>query len=192
MFGFRTTALIMGLSLGTAPLINVKNADAGSSHRGDRGHHNTRSYDGGRGGYYAGPRRSSYYSGRHWQPKYRAHHTRHHRHGIGKTGAAILGIGAGLLVANAIDKKARRIEERNYRMQTPYPAPVVYAQTLNAPPSAPQRNAAHGVETPCLQTREYQTTITVGGAQHPAYGTACLMPDGSWQMGQATPEPTFD
>lgn len=35
----------------------------------------------------------------------------------------------------------------------------------------------------CLQTREYQTTIEVGGQVVPAYGQACLQPDGSWKHG---------
>lgn len=35
-------------------------------------------------------------------------------------------------------------------------------------------------------TREYTTTITVGGQQVPAYGTACRQPDGSWRLGPAT------
>lgn len=30
--------------------------------------------------------------------------------------------------------------------------------------------------------REYQQTITVGGEQHQAYGTACRQPDGSWKI----------
>jgi hypothetical protein len=33
----------------------------------------------------------------------------------------------------------------------------------------------------CLQAREYQTTVVVGGKNVPAYGTACLQPDGSWK-----------
>ena len=33
----------------------------------------------------------------------------------------------------------------------------------------------------CLQEREYQTTVVVGGKNVPAYGTACLQPDGSWK-----------
>ena len=32
----------------------------------------------------------------------------------------------------------------------------------------------------CLQVREYQTEIVVGGRTVPAYGDACLQPDGSW------------
>ena len=30
--------------------------------------------------------------------------------------------------------------------------------------------------------REYQTTVTVGGRTESAFGTACLQPDGSWQL----------
>jgi surface antigen len=30
--------------------------------------------------------------------------------------------------------------------------------------------------------REYRQTITVGGEQHQAYGTACREPDGSWKI----------
>jgi hypothetical protein len=30
--------------------------------------------------------------------------------------------------------------------------------------------------------REYQQTVTVGNRQEQAYGTACLRPDGAWQM----------
>jgi hypothetical protein len=37
----------------------------------------------------------------------------------------------------------------------------------------------------CLQEREYQTKVIVGGRQVDAYGTACLQPDGSWLRGPA-------
>ncbi len=35
----------------------------------------------------------------------------------------------------------------------------------------------------CLQSREYTTTISVGGKDVDAYGQACLQPDGSWKFG---------
>jgi len=38
----------------------------------------------------------------------------------------------------------------------------------------------------CLQEREYQTTVIVGGREVDAYGTACLQPDGSWTRRPAT------
>ena len=37
----------------------------------------------------------------------------------------------------------------------------------------------------CLQEREYQTTVIVGGRPVDAYGTACLQPDGSWTRSPA-------
>ena len=43
----------------------------------------------------------------------------------------------------------------------------------------------------CLQTREYQTTIEVGGQVVPAYGQACLQPDGSWKHGSPVAAPSF-
>lgn len=30
--------------------------------------------------------------------------------------------------------------------------------------------------------REYQQTVTIGGQEHQAYGTACRQPDGSWKI----------
>jgi hypothetical protein len=35
----------------------------------------------------------------------------------------------------------------------------------------------------CLQQREYQNKVIVGGRTVDAYGTACLQPDGSWRYG---------
>jgi len=43
----------------------------------------------------------------------------------------------------------------------------------------------------CLQTREYQTQVKVGGRFVDAYGTACLQPDGSWRYGSATMVPGY-
>jgi len=37
----------------------------------------------------------------------------------------------------------------------------------------------------CLQEREYQTTVIVGGRAVDAYGAACLQPDGSWTRSPA-------
>ena len=69
---------------------------------------------------------------------------------------------------------------RGYATDHAYlPAPAPYARsrtvtTYTVPaPQAP---------TSCLQTREYQTEITIGDEVVPAYGTACLQADGSWQV----------
>ena len=40
-------------------------------------------------------------------------------------------------------------------------------------------------DSSCLQEREYQTKVIVGGRSVDAYGTACLQPDGSWSRGPA-------
>ncbi len=41
----------------------------------------------------------------------------------------------------------------------------------------------------CLQTREYQTRITVGGRSREAYGTACLTSGGQWLQGPPMIDP---
>lgn len=48
-----------------------------------------------------------------------------------------------------------------------------------------------GYNSSCLQTREFQTYIEVGGRTVPAYGQACLQPDGSWKHGEAIAAPSF-
>ncbi len=35
----------------------------------------------------------------------------------------------------------------------------------------------------CVQTREYQTRVTVGGRNRDAYGTSCLLRNGQWLQG---------
>lgn len=58
------------------------------------------------------------------------------------------------------------------------------------PQSHTQRNAQtatyEGVSnSSCLQEREYQTKVIVGGRTVDAYGSACLQPDGSWKRSPA-------
>lgn len=52
-----------------------------------------------------------------------------------------------------------------------------YQQSSYAPPPPPVDS--------CLQEREYQTRINIDGRSVPAYGTACLQPDGTWRRGPA-------
>jgi hypothetical protein len=53
-----------------------------------------------------------------------------------------------------------------------------------------QRNSTQFSSNECLETREYQTRITVGGRNREAYGTSCLMRSGQWVQGppQLVPE----
>lgn len=67
-------------------------------------------------------------------------------------------------------------------------APVVYY-----PPASPVSRQGYtttpyqydGGEGGCLQEREYQNKVIIGGKAVDAYGTACLQPDGSWRYGPA-------
>ena len=58
------------------------------------------------------------------------------------------------------------------------PAPVA----VPYPYVAPQPATRVPAESDCLQTREYQTEITIDEQVLPAYGTACLQADGSWRI----------
>ncbi len=68
----------------------------------------------------------------------------------------------------------------NSRNAERYPPPADYRRPLYPP--APGR---YGPAESCLQEREYQMTVIVGGKEAQAYGTACLQPDGSWYRGPA-------
>jgi hypothetical protein len=129
-----------------------------------------------------------------------SHHNRHyygrHHHGEGLAAAIILGA----LIGMAVDKQA----SANYY----YPAPprvvyrtppprVVYGRPTPAYPAPPPAvvsqapTVASITPSACVMTREYQTTVTIGGKPRKAYGTACLRPDGSWLQGPAKLVPQF-
>lgn len=62
------------------------------------------------------------------------------------------------------------------------PPPVIYAPApqggqISAVPASPVFQTASG-----QYCREYQAGITVAGAPQRSYGTACLMPDGTWRV----------
>jgi hypothetical protein len=61
-----------------------------------------------------------------------------------------------------------------------YPGPRYAPQSL--PQSVPAAATFYRKpDASCLQVREYQTEVVIGGKTVPAYGDACLQPDGSWQ-----------
>ena len=86
---------------------------------------------------------------------------------IGLLGGGILGYGL-----NAY-QHSKTADQGNSTQVTSEPPPQ-YANTAPA--------------NTCLQQREYNTKIMVGGKQVNGYGTACLQPDGSWRYGAAQPE----
>jgi hypothetical protein len=65
---------------------------------------------------------------------------------------------------------------RAYPAPVYVPAPVAYEPIANA---VPLRNFQDASGRYC---REYQRTADIGGVQQQIYGTACMMPDGSWQI----------
>lgn len=140
------------------------------------------------GGRYHGGYSSGYHGGYH--ANYRGHQAfRHHGHhkfrghghhgrGLGRTGAAVLGVMGGLVIGSIIADSQRRHYER--------PQTVYVPQTHVVAVPEPSYNAglpAAAGQGQCLQTREYQTTVVIGGQPREAYGTACLQADGSWLKG---------
>jgi surface antigen len=75
-------------------------------------------------------------------------------------------------------------DEDDYAPRAYYPPPRVYYAApppvayVPAPVYAEPRYAPVAQQGYC---REYSTTIVVDGRTQPAYGTACLQPDGTWQ-----------
>ena len=63
----------------------------------------------------------------------------------------------------------------------------VYSPAMSQPQVEvyPAPQYSYGTGSTCLQEREYQTKVIVGGKQVDAYGTACLQPDGSWRRSPA-------
>lgn len=137
--------------------------------------HNKRSYYG--GGY-----SKNYYGGRNY------YGNRNHRD---NSGAIALGVLTGGLLFYALSSNSRKNNTTYVQQQTPVyvqqQAPVYVQpqqqQTWVAPAPAPQSS--------CLQVREYTTTVEIGGKTVPAYGNACLQPDGSWKFGQPIAEPVY-
>jgi len=131
--------------------------------------------------HYAGP---GHYYPRHYpqyNPAYgcsncgKKHHHNNHDHDndklwIGLLGGGILGYGLG-------------VYQNSHSAE-----PDQYQQVANAPPPPPEYANTAPANT-CLQQREYNTKIMVGGKQVDGYGTACLQSDGSWRYGAAQPEP---
>jgi hypothetical protein len=66
----------------------------------------------------------------------------------------------------------------------PEAAPATAYQPPQSPYPAAPYSSGGGAST-CLQEREYQMKVLVGGKEADAYGTACLQPDGSWTRGPA-------
>jgi hypothetical protein len=106
---------------------------------------------------------------------YRGHNKRHvtRYYGHDNDGDELL---IGLLVGGVLGYALNSAQQSNSVDYNRYP------QTASAYPATGTYRQS---DNSCVQEREYQTTIIVGGRQVDAYGTACLQPDGSWSRGPA-------
>jgi surface antigen len=129
--------------------------------------------------------------------------------GSGRVVATVAGVGLGALLGNAVGSSYDRpndgyVQEASYY---PAPQPVYYTQPASTTvvyeeyrePRWKKRHrhthtsttyvvnepvvyAAAPAPEPASYCREYQQTVVVGGQRQSSYGTACMQPDGSWQM----------
>jgi hypothetical protein len=110
-----------------------------------------------------GHRHRHHHHGWHKQQHHGWHKHHHHGHGHGFGARIVLWQPAPVY--------------RAYPAPVYVPAPVVYQQpVINA---VPLRNFQ---DTSGRYCREYQRMADIGGVQQQVYGTACMMPDGSWQI----------
>jgi surface antigen len=99
-------------------------------------------------------------------------------------GAALGGALIGGLIGNRLDARDKRMAseaaqkafENNRVGQT---SAWQNPDTGNSGTITPTRTTQLANGQYC---REYKQTITVGGEQHQAYGTACRQPDGTWKI----------
>jgi len=103
---------------------------------------------------------------------YRSYGHGHHDHDDDGRNV-LLGLVVGGVIGYAIGNQQPAYQD--------YPPPV--SQTQEYYPATPSVYSSGNAS--CLQEREYQTKVIIGGKQVDAYGTACLQPDGSWRRGPA-------
>jgi len=164
---FRTSAIAVSVLAAALAATPGAWADGGRHYSDRQGHgqyyrHNDRHY--GHKGYY-----------RDYRHGYKGHY-KHHDDDDGEK--LLIGLLVGGLVGYAIGN-----QPPSYDSGPSYYAPATSQPRVEAYP-APQYSYGEPAGT-CLQEREYQTKVIVGGKQVDAYGTACLQPDGSWRRGPA-------
>lgn len=160
-------------------------------------------YSSGHGGYGGGYSYGLGYSSGHYGYRGRRGHRGH------GAGNALLGVGLGLLLFSAMSQPRRGYDrggydrgyDRGYRdYGRDYGREYGYerrpAEPYRYEPAPARSNVvnplASAQDSSCLQTREYQMTVIIGGEEKDAYGTACLQPDGSWLQGPLTVVPEFN
>ena len=98
-------------------------------------------------------------------------------------GAVIGGALLGGLVGNMLDERDKRLQAEAAQKaleSAPSGQPVAWNNPDNGHSgTVTVTNTYQQSGTYC---REYQQTVTIGGKQENAYGTACRQPDGSWKI----------
>ncbi len=189
------SAVLVGGFLIASTAASAGGGDRRSHHRsGSYSHYNYNNhYYGGShyGGGYVGYSSYGYGGSYYGYPSYSFSYGGH----LGHSGAGnvLLGLGVGMLLYEAT--RPKRNSTANYDYQTLGNQGAYRNVSENYTPvrsSNSGQSARSGLEnTSCLQTREYQTTITIGGEEKEAYGTACLQPDGSWIAGAPNLVPDY-
>jgi len=178
-------AAVLGFSLGM-PAVSLA-GDDGRKYRHGYAHHDDRGYRHHKRDYrhhkreWREHRRNHY---KHHRKHHSKHHYKHHRkHHYSRRHynnhyykddddheKLLIGLVVGGLIGYALNEN---------RHNESY-----YDNSYQRSPTYPAEPVRHTSGT-CLQEREYQTTVIVGGREVDAYGTACLQPDGSWKRSPA-------
>ena len=100
---------------------------------------------------------------------------------------ALIGGGLGAAIGNRVGAEMdRRDRERMAyalsQVPTNQPYQWVNPDTGAAWQVTPQRPYASPASPPGYPCREFSVMARIGGRMQETYGTACLQPDGSWQM----------
>jgi surface antigen len=107
--------------------------------------------------------------------------------GNGQLVGVAIGTLAGAFLGSEIGKSLDRADQAHMRRAetSAQTAPVGQRITWSNPESGNSGSVTptrEGRDQTGNQCREYQSTVTVGGKEERAYGTACRQADGSWKV----------
>jgi opacity protein-like surface antigen len=156
----------------------------GNGHYSNNRHNNGHNYNNG----YSYNYNNGYYDS---YGNYRQHHRSNDNGTALGVGLGIVGLAVVLGAMNSGNKNRSR-DDRQERRDDRYDRDGWYRGEANHNGDSNWRNPddfayrSYQGSTPqfsanqCLETREYQTRISVGGRSREAYGTSCLMRNGQW------------
>lgn len=174
--------IVLAVSIAVPAMLVTNLAQArNNKHNQSYNSHHSKNYNQGRHGYKYG--RQGYKYGHYYSPPrvyyyppqryyYGGYYGGHYSKAGTYAGLAILGATLGYVLYKS--------NQNNNRYQAPPPRQNTYV-----PPqsnySQPQQDGFDFSQ--CRETRDYETTIFIDGQEAAAYGTACLMADGTWVAG---------